>query len=120
MLRNAPSVQIPQSMLVNRVDYGTQVQLRLDQDRLVATQTDPSYITWQGVTYSLGQVTNYLSSYSDQYSSNTPESWDNEQPRWVPYHEGLPRHFGDLSGGGPIYDLHSFSIPCLVVSLKLE
>ena len=33
-LRNAPSIQAPQSMLVNRGEYGTQVQLMINQDRL--------------------------------------------------------------------------------------
>ena len=36
ILRNAPLVQTPQSMLVNREECGTQVQLRSDQDRLMA------------------------------------------------------------------------------------
>ena len=35
-----------------------------------------------------------------------PESWDNGQPRWVPYYEGVPRHFGVsiCSSGEPPYD----------------
>ena len=64
-------------------------------------------MTWQGVPHSLGQAPNHLSHYSDQYSSDSPESWDNRQPGWIPHHEGLPRHIGGLSifsGGGPPYD----------------
>ena len=60
-------------------------------------------MTWQGVPHSLGQMPNHLSQYSDQYSRNTLESRDNGQPGWVPYCEGLPRHFcglSILSGGG--------------------
>ena len=70
----------------------------------MATPADPSYLTWQGVPHSLGQVPNHLSCYSHQYSSDTLETWNNSQPGWVPYCEGLPRCFGGLpafSGGGP-------------------
>ena len=67
---------------------------------------DHSYLTWQGVLSSLAPVSNHLSCHSGQYPSDTPESWDNGQPIWVPYCEGLPRHFGGLSifsGRGPHY-----------------
>ena len=50
---------------------------------------------------------NHLSHHFGQSPSDTPESWDKGQPRWVPYHEGLPRHFGVLSvssGGECPYD----------------
>ena len=51
-----------------------------------------SYLTWQGVPHSIGQVPSHLSDHSGPSPNDTPESWDNRQPRWVPYHEGLPRH----------------------------
>ena len=66
-----------------------------------------SYVTWQVVPHSLNQVPKHLSHCSGQYPSDTPESWDNGQPGWVPYCEGLPIHFGGLSifsGDGPPYD----------------
>ena len=59
--RNFSYVHAPLLMLVNRGEYGAQVQLRIDQDRLVANQTDLSYLTWQGVLYSPGQMPNHLS-----------------------------------------------------------
>ena len=92
-------------MLANRDEYGTHIQLRGDQNRLVAALADPSYLTWQEVPCSLGQVPNHLSHHSGQSPSDTLESWDNGQPRWVPYCEGLLRHFGGLSifsTGGPL------------------
>ena len=46
ILRNVPLVQDPQSMLVNREQCGTQVQLRGDQDRQVAALADPSNLSW--------------------------------------------------------------------------
>ena len=94
-------------MLVYREECGTQVQLRSNQDRLMVTSADPSYSTWQGVPCLIRQVPNHLSHLSDQSPNDTPESWDNRQPRWVLYHKGLPRHLGCLSvfsGGGPPYD----------------
>ena len=54
--KNAPSVQVPHLMLVNKEECWTQVQPRSDQDRLAAVSTDPSYLTWQGVPNSLGQM----------------------------------------------------------------
>ena len=95
-------------MLINREECWTQVLPRSDQDRPVTAMSDLSYLTLQGVPCSLGQVPNHLSHHSSQSSSDTPESWDNGQPRWVPYLKGLPRHFGGLSifsGGRPSYDL---------------
>ena len=58
--RNGSSVWVPQSMLVNRVEYGTQVQPRINWDRLVAALANPSYLTWQEVACSLGQVADHL------------------------------------------------------------
>ena len=46
ILRKAFSVQTSQLMLVNRGEYGIQVQVRIDQDRPVAALADPSYLTW--------------------------------------------------------------------------
>ena len=43
VLRNASSVQAPQPTLINRSEYGIQVQLRVVWDRLVAAPADPSY-----------------------------------------------------------------------------
>ena len=97
ILRNAPLVQTPQSMLVNREEFGTKVQPRSDQNRLVAALADPSYLTWQGIPCWLGQVPYHLSHHSAQSLSDTPESWDNGQSGWFPYYEGLPIHFDGLS-----------------------
>ena len=94
-------------MLVNREECQTQVQLRSDYDRLMATSVHLSYLTWQGVPHSIGQVPNHLSHPSGLSPSDTPESWDNGQSGWVSFHEGLSRHLGCLSvfsGGGPPYD----------------
>ena len=93
-------------MLVNRQGFGAKVQLRSDQDRWVAASADTSYLIWQGVPHSPGLVPSHLFHHSGQSPRDTPESWDNEQPRWVPYHERLVRHFGGLSiffGGGLLY-----------------
>ena len=72
VLRNASLVQAPQLMLVNRSEYGIQVQQRIDQERLVAAPADPSYLTWQGVPHLIGQVPNQLSHHFGWYSSDTP------------------------------------------------
>ena len=45
ILRNAPSVQTPQSMLEYREECGTKVQARSYQDRPMAPLADPSYLT---------------------------------------------------------------------------
>ena len=94
-------------MLVNWEECGTQLQLRSDQDILMAASADPSYLSWQGVPHSIGTVPNLLSHPSGQSPSDTPESLDDGQLRLVPYHEGVPRHHSGLSifsGGGPSYD----------------
>ena len=70
----------------------------------MAGLADPSYLTLQGVPDSLRQVPNHLSHHFGQCLSDTLELWDNGQPTWVPYSEGLTRHFGGLSifsNGGP-------------------
>ena len=95
-------------MLVNREECRTHVQLRSDHDRLMATSAYLSYLTWQGVPHSIGQVPNHLSHPSGLSPSDTPESWDIGHPGWVSFCEGLLRHLGGLSvfsGGGPPYDL---------------
>ena len=103
-LRNAPLAQAPQSILVNRGEYGTQDQLRSDWDRLVAAPADIFLCDLARVPHSLGQVPNHLSHHSGQSPSDTPDSWDNGQPGWAPYHEGLPGGLSIFSSGGPPYD----------------
>ena len=96
-------------MLINWEECRTQVQLRSDQDRLMATLVDLSYLTWQEAPHLVGQVPNHLSHPSGWSPSDSQDSWDNGQPGWIPYHEGLPRDPGGLSafsGGGPPYDPH--------------
>ena len=56
VLRNASPVQPPQPILVNRSEYGIQVQLGIGQDRLMAAPVHPSFLTLQGVPHLLGQV----------------------------------------------------------------
>ena len=80
-----PQSQTSQSMLVNREECETQVQPRSDQDRLMAASADPSYLNWQGVLHSPVQVPNHLCHQSGQSPSDTPESRDNGQPKWVPF-----------------------------------
>ena len=56
---------------------------------------------------------NHLSHHSGWSPSDTPESWDNGQPGWIPYHEVLPRHFGGLfifSSAGITYDQEGGSL----------
>ena len=94
-------------MLEGRDEFGTQVQPRTNQDKPLATLADPSYLTWPEVPHSEGQNPTHLSHLSSWSLSDTPESWGNGQPRWVPHHEGVPRHFGGLStfsGRGLPYD----------------
>ena len=73
----------------------------------MAALAEPSYVTLQGVPCLIDEVPNHLSHPSGCFPGDNPESWDNGEPRWVPYHEGLPIYIGGLSvfcGGGPPYD----------------
>ena len=88
IIRYVLLVQTPQSMLVDKEECGIQAQPRSDQDRLVSA----SFLTWQRVPHSLGQVPSHLSHHSGQSPSDTPETWANGQPGWVAYHEGQLRH----------------------------
>ena len=79
-------------MLTNRRECGIQTQLRNGHDRLIAVSADP--LNWQG-SHPSGHSPNHI-----------PDMWDNGEPEWIPYQEGLPRHFCGpsvfSSGGCPL------------------
>ena len=99
----------------------------------MAASAGPSYLTRQEISCLIGQVPNHLFHPSGQSPSKAPESWDTGQLGWVPYHEGLQRHFGGLSlfssgepphepGGGPLLiqaEVSQFHLDFLVQVLHI-